>query len=89
MTREGQYSWDLDIGNMRVDEIDALITACNRYRRAAKVDELYGRLNQILIEIDELGCRLETPISEDDKRWTTVTPDSCFIKQKPKTELNV
>ena len=89
MTRVGQYSWDLDIGNMRIDELDALIAVCNQYRRAAKTSELYERLNQILAEIDELDCRLEIPISEDDKHWTTVTPDACFIKQKPKTELNV
>lgn len=89
MTREGQYSWDLDIGNMRIDELDALIAVCNQYRRAAKIEELYGRLSQILAEIDEVGCRLEVPISEGDKRWTTVTSDACFIKQKPKTELNV
>ena len=89
MTREGKYSWDLDICNMHVEEIDALITACNRYRHAAKVDELSERLRQILAEVDEIGCQIEIPLSENEGKWTTVTPDTCFITQKPKAELNV
>lgn len=89
MTREGKYSWDLDINNMKVEELDALVTACNRCRKRAMIEALEERLSQFVADVQSIDCHLETPVAYGNARWVEINADSIFIKENPTTPLEV
>lgn len=89
MTREGKYSWDLDINNMKVEELDALVTACNRCRKRAMIEALEERLSQFVADVESIGCHLETPVASGGARWIEINADSIFVKENPTTPLEV
>lgn len=89
MTHEGKFSWDLDINDMKVEELDALMSACTRARSGAMLREFDEKLIQFLREIDSAGYHLEVPVAGGDARWMPVDASNIFIKEKPTAPIEV
>ena len=78
MTCEGIYRWDLDIANMKLDEIEALETAIARVKMNAKRSDLMSRMCSLLTEANELGLEFRNKHGEliEDVYLNTVK-DPC------------
>ena len=87
MTHEGPFSWELDIPNMKLDELDALITACERARHEAKRLDLSERMDQLITDADAIGCHFSIPNAYGT--WTKLLPGGVFLKDNPKPQLEV
>lgn len=87
MTREGPFSWELDIPNMKSDELEALITACNRARHEAKRIELSERMDQLIADADAIGCHFSVPNAHGT--WTRLIPEGVYLNDNPKLQLEV
>lgn len=87
MTVEGNFKWDLDIPNMKLDELDALITACNRARHETKRLDLSERMDQLIADADAIGCYFSVPTAHGT--WARLIPEGVYLNDKPKPQLEV
>lgn len=87
MTVEGKFKWDLDIANMKADELEALIGACNRARRATIRADLSERMTQLIADADAIGCHFSVPDAYGT--WTRLLPTGVYLKDNVKPQLEV
>lgn len=55
MTINGQYKWDLDIDNMELEELNALICACKNAKIKANQRALISRIYNVIDDAKEAG----------------------------------
>ena len=88
MTVEGRFKWDLDIPNMELDELDALITACERARKNIVKLSLIERFDQLVDEAKKNGCYFET-ISRCGELVSLTKPNNVCLQDYPEPKLEV
>lgn len=88
MTVEGNFKWDLDIPNMKLDELDALIAACYRARKDIIRLNLIERFDQLVDEAKENGCYFETIARSGELVGLTI-PNQVCLKDYPQPQLEV
>lgn len=87
MTIEGNFKWDLDISDMELDELNALIKACERAREDIAKNDIEERLSQIMHEIKEMNCELLTVTTQGLQ--VKVDLDCCRVVNKKPSPLEV
>lgn len=88
MTVEGKFKWDLDIPNMKLDELDALIAACDRARKNIIRLSLIERFDQLVDEAKKNGCYFET-IAHSGELVGLINPNKVCLKDYPEPQLEV